>query len=152
MRSGRGLGAGSSSTPVPHVGTASLAQSLARSPTSSAVPIDVAQALQTAFHDEFGTWRRPEQLPILYSRQYNVRLFGIEKLHPFDSCKFEKVRCKHMRDERTAPAHCSFCCLVLWRIVCVIVHSAHPPTHPPTHNRLCHTCWLLVSLTASSNL
>jgi hypothetical protein len=47
-----------------------------------------------------------------------------------------------MRDERTVPAHCSFCCLVLWRIVCVIVHSAHPPTHPPTTD--CVTpagCW-----------
>jgi histone deacetylase 11 len=31
------------------------------------------------------------QLPIVYHPHYNITLFGIEKLHPFDSCKFEKV-------------------------------------------------------------
>ena len=31
------------------------------------------------------------QLPIVYHPNYNITLFGIEKLHPFDSCKFEKV-------------------------------------------------------------
>jgi hypothetical protein len=31
-----------------------------------------------------------QQLPIVYHPKYNITLFGIEKLHPFDSCKFEK--------------------------------------------------------------
>jgi histone deacetylase 11 len=30
-------------------------------------------------------------LPIVYHPDYNITLFGIEKLHPFDSCKFAKV-------------------------------------------------------------
>lgn len=32
-----------------------------------------------------------QQLPIVYHPSYNITLFGIEKLHPFDSCKFSKV-------------------------------------------------------------
>ncbi len=31
------------------------------------------------------------QLPLVYHEGYNVRFFGIEKLHPFDSCKYEKI-------------------------------------------------------------
>lgn len=30
-------------------------------------------------------------MPIVYHPGYNIKLLGIEKLHPFDSCKFEKV-------------------------------------------------------------
>ncbi|KAF5843761.1 hypothetical protein DUNSADRAFT_8277 [Dunaliella salina] len=30
-------------------------------------------------------------LPFVYHDAYNVTIFGIEKLHPFDSCKFSKV-------------------------------------------------------------
>jgi hypothetical protein len=30
-------------------------------------------------------------LPIVYSKMYNISLLGLEKLHPFDSCKFEKI-------------------------------------------------------------
>lgn len=30
------------------------------------------------------------QLPLVYHPGYNVRFWGLEKLHPFDSCK---VRC-----------------------------------------------------------
>lgn len=36
-------------------------------------------------------WCNPTQLPIVYHPDYNITLFGIEKLHPFDSCKFSKV-------------------------------------------------------------
>eukprot|EP00188_Purpureofilum_apyrenoidigerum_P004531 Plantae.Rhodophyta-Purpureofilum_apyrenoidigerum.ctg5182.p1 GENE.Plantae.Rhodophyta-Purpureofilum_apyrenoidigerum.ctg5182~~Plantae.Rhodophyta-Purpureofilum_apyrenoidigerum.ctg5182.p1 ORF type:complete len:343 (-),score=50.69 Plantae.Rhodophyta-Purpureofilum_apyrenoidigerum.ctg5182:520-1548(-) len=32
-----------------------------------------------------------EKVPIVYSAIYNVKFFGIEKLHPFDSCKYEKI-------------------------------------------------------------
>jgi histone deacetylase 11 len=40
-----------------------------------------------------GSWPSDsnQQLPIVYHPHYNITLFGIEKLHPFDSCKFEKV-------------------------------------------------------------
>lgn len=30
-------------------------------------------------------------MPVFYSPGYNISLFGIEKLHSFDSCKYEKV-------------------------------------------------------------
>eukprot|EP00047_Mylnosiga_fluctuans_P020950 m.98368 g.98368 ORF g.98368 m.98368 type:complete len:77 (+) comp8693_c0_seq3:178-408(+) len=30
-------------------------------------------------------------VPLVYSPGYNIRFFGIEKLHPFDSCKYEKI-------------------------------------------------------------
>lgn len=33
----------------------------------------------------------PRQLPVVYHEKYNVRFFGIEKLHPFDACKYEKI-------------------------------------------------------------
>lgn len=36
-----------------------------------------------------GEWRN--DVPIVYCKEYNVRAFGIEKLHPFDACKFEKI-------------------------------------------------------------
>lgn len=32
-----------------------------------------------------------ENVPIVYSPAFNVRFFGLEKLHPFDSCKYEKI-------------------------------------------------------------
>lgn len=28
---------------------------------------------------------------IVYDKQYNITLYGIEKLHPFDSCKYKKI-------------------------------------------------------------
>lgn len=38
-----------------------------------------------------GGWKKNTQLPIVYHPDYNVSFFGLEKLHPFDSCKFQKV-------------------------------------------------------------
>ncbi|GIL78729.1 hypothetical protein Vretimale_366 [Volvox reticuliferus] len=38
-----------------------------------------------------GTWPGPTQLPVVYHPSYNISFFGIEKLHPFDSCKYSKV-------------------------------------------------------------
>eukprot|EP00892_Ulva_mutabilis_P007087 jgi/Ulvmu1/4750/UM020_0034.1 len=32
-----------------------------------------------------------DALPVVYSTGYNTTFFGLEKLHPFDSCKFKKV-------------------------------------------------------------
>jgi histone deacetylase 11 len=31
------------------------------------------------------------KLPIVYDANYNIKLFGLEKLHAFDSCKYEKI-------------------------------------------------------------
>lgn len=30
-------------------------------------------------------------MSFIYSPEYNVKLFGLEKIHPFDTCKYEKV-------------------------------------------------------------
>jgi histone deacetylase 11 len=30
-------------------------------------------------------------VPLVYDARYNITLWGIEKLHPFDSCKFAKI-------------------------------------------------------------
>lgn len=32
-----------------------------------------------------------EKLPIIYSKQYNIQFFGLEKRHPFDAAKYEKI-------------------------------------------------------------
>jgi len=34
---------------------------------------------------------RPDHVPIIYSSKYNICLFGVEKLHPFDSSKYKHV-------------------------------------------------------------
>lgn len=31
------------------------------------------------------------KVPIIYHENYNITLYGIERFHPFDSCKYEKV-------------------------------------------------------------
>lgn len=38
-----------------------------------------------------GRWKTNSQLPIVYHPNYNISFLGLEKLHPFDSCKFQKV-------------------------------------------------------------
>lgn len=32
-----------------------------------------------------------EQLPIIYRKEYNVRFGGLERLHPFDTKKWENI-------------------------------------------------------------
>jgi hypothetical protein len=39
------------------------------------------------------SWKSEQQLPSVYDPGYNITLLGLEKLHPFDSCKFSKVGC-----------------------------------------------------------
>uniref|UniRef100_A0A6B2L653 histone deacetylase n=1 Tax=Arcella intermedia TaxID=1963864 RepID=A0A6B2L653_9EUKA len=34
---------------------------------------------------------KPESKPLIYSPNYNISFLGLEKLHPFDSCKYSKV-------------------------------------------------------------
>ena len=48
-------------------------------------------AMQEAYRD-FGNWVSDDKLPIVYHESYNIKFFGVEKLHPFDSTKFQKVK------------------------------------------------------------
>eukprot|EP00029_Vermamoeba_vermiformis_P009770 TRINITY_DN4990_c0_g1_i1.p1 TRINITY_DN4990_c0_g1~~TRINITY_DN4990_c0_g1_i1.p1 ORF type:complete len:434 (+),score=110.69 TRINITY_DN4990_c0_g1_i1:212-1513(+) len=43
---------------------------------------------KSGYRDYF---REDIKIPIIYSPKYNITLFGIEKLHPFDSTKYAKV-------------------------------------------------------------
>jgi histone deacetylase 11 len=36
-------------------------------------------------------WPGAGRLPVVFDDTYNIRLFGLERLHPFDSCKFGRV-------------------------------------------------------------
>ena len=33
----------------------------------------------------------------VYSKEYNIKCLGLEKIHPFDTCKFEKIA-KHLEE------------------------------------------------------
>mmetsp|Transcript_38196 Transcript_38196/g.85123 ORF Transcript_38196/g.85123 Transcript_38196/m.85123 type:complete len:433 (-) Transcript_38196:357-1655(-) len=51
-----------------------------------------ASSISTSYQDVVATWPdMAKHIPLVYSPQYNVSFFGVEKLHPFDSCKFSKV-------------------------------------------------------------
>lgn len=47
--------------------------------------------MQEAYRD-LGGWISDAKLPIVYRDAYNITFMGIEKLHPFDSTKFRKVK------------------------------------------------------------
>ncbi|KAI7842582.1 hypothetical protein COHA_003686 [Chlorella ohadii] len=51
---------------------------------------DVAAAVRGAYAD-LGGWPVDTQLPICYSPAYNISFWGLERLHPFDSKKFQHV-------------------------------------------------------------
>ena len=38
------------------------------------------------------------RIPLVYSRHYNISAFGLERLHPFDGCKFSKIHDYLIRD------------------------------------------------------
>lgn len=40
---------------------------------------------------DLGSWTLNSQIPIAYSERYNFTFWGVEKLHPFDSCKFRTI-------------------------------------------------------------
>ncbi|MCK4668446.1 hypothetical protein KAU33_16960, partial [Candidatus Dependentiae bacterium] len=40
---------------------------------------------------KIGKQTNQKKVPIIYSKHYNIRLFGIQKLHPFDSEKYGRV-------------------------------------------------------------
>lgn len=50
----------------------------------------MAQALRDKYAD-LGGWPSAAQLPVLYSPAYNISFYGVERLHPFDSKKFQHV-------------------------------------------------------------
>eukprot|EP00803_Ostreobium_quekettii_P010121 evm.model.scf_379.8 EVM.evm.TU.scf_379.8 scf_379:54580-57443(+) len=56
---------------------------------SSARP-GVAAGMRAAYAD-LGPWPSDGQLPLVYSPNYNITFFGVERLHPFDACKFRRV-------------------------------------------------------------
>lgn len=40
---------------------------------------------------DLGSWASGLKIPVVYSERYNFSFWGLEKLHPFDSCKFRTV-------------------------------------------------------------
>ncbi len=50
----------------------------------------MAAAVRGAYAD-LGGWPADTQLPICYSPAYNISFWGLERLHPFDSKKFQHV-------------------------------------------------------------
>lgn len=50
----------------------------------------IDDSIQSSYAD-VGSWITDAQLPIVYHEWYNISFFGLEKLHPFDACKFRKV-------------------------------------------------------------
>ena len=50
-----------------------------------------AGQLLTHYQDVCPEIDSTDTLPVVYSPGYNTSFFGLEKLHPFDSCKFAKV-------------------------------------------------------------
>mmetsp|Transcript_25326 Transcript_25326/g.35499 ORF Transcript_25326/g.35499 Transcript_25326/m.35499 type:complete len:346 (-) Transcript_25326:1232-2269(-) len=45
---------------------------------------------QVTFYSQFGE-PKSDQHPVLYSSHYNISFMGLEKLHPFDSCKYRNI-------------------------------------------------------------
>ena len=51
---------------------------------------EVAAAARGGYAD-LGGWPAASQLPICYAPAYNIGFWGLERLHPFDSKKFQHV-------------------------------------------------------------
>ena len=51
---------------------------------------DVVELIRDKYGD-LGGWPPAGKLPVLYNDSYNIKFWGLEKLHPFDSCKFQRV-------------------------------------------------------------
>eukprot|EP01127_Copromyxa_protea_P005952 TRINITY_DN15778_c0_g1_i1.p1 TRINITY_DN15778_c0_g1~~TRINITY_DN15778_c0_g1_i1.p1 ORF type:complete len:369 (-),score=37.58 TRINITY_DN15778_c0_g1_i1:96-1202(-) len=48
------------------------------------------ETARDTFYEYFGTFT-DQQAPLIYSSAYNITCLGLERLHPFDSCKYENV-------------------------------------------------------------
>ncbi len=51
-------------------------------PSSSASSLALSRP-SPVFYDYFGTIKE-QNIPLIYSSDYNISFFGLEKLHPFD--------------------------------------------------------------------
>jgi histone deacetylase 11 len=54
---------------------------------------DDRRDMSEQFYSYFGTLE-PDSHPLVYSEKYNISFLGLEKLHPFDSCKYKNVVAK----------------------------------------------------------
>ena len=55
---------------------------------------DIAALLGTSYDDVRASPMSATsraRLPLVYSSRYNIHFWGLEKIHPFDSCKFKKI-------------------------------------------------------------
>eukprot|EP00347_Sterkiella_histriomuscorum_P021768 403332831 len=50
-----------------------------------------ARIFRSALHNHKCEKMRNTCFPIVYSPKYNITAFGLEKIHPFDSCKYQRV-------------------------------------------------------------
>mmetsp|Transcript_15598 Transcript_15598/g.39647 ORF Transcript_15598/g.39647 Transcript_15598/m.39647 type:complete len:421 (+) Transcript_15598:216-1478(+) len=64
---------------------------------------EVAVAIKAAYRAGLGDWTEAGQLPVVYHKDYNISFFGLERLHPFDPCKYQKVR-RFLCDKELLPA------------------------------------------------
>jgi len=51
----------------------------------------------TSFYSQFGEVNANHH-PLIYSKKYNISFYGLEKFHPFDSCKYQNI-VKHLIDK-----------------------------------------------------
>ena len=58
----------------------------------------------------FNVERADDQLPIVYSDEYNIRFGGMQKLHPFDSEKWGRIA--NYLESMSASFYCMEPCFV----------------------------------------
>ena len=63
-------------------------------------------------------------LPVVYSRQYNITLYGIQKLHPFDSEKYGRIA-KKLKKDFGAEAPCFYEPSLPSQQDLLLVHTPH---------------------------
>lgn len=51
-------------------------------------------------------WPTEAAAPVVYSTAYNIHFFGIERLHPFDAGKFQKIS-RALKDKGLLPQVCN---------------------------------------------
>jgi len=79
---------------------------------------------------------KENQLPIIYSDKYNISFYGLEKLHPFDSCKYRNI-VSALKNSNTAKTK-------------DMIEPKNMPTEE--HLTLVHTKEYLTSLFSSYNV
>ncbi|KAL4424507.1 hypothetical protein ABPG77_006816 [Micractinium sp. CCAP 211/92] len=61
-----------------------------QSPFAACARPDIAALIRDKYAD-LGGWPSRDKLPVVYNERYNIGFFGLERLHPFDSKKFQRV-------------------------------------------------------------